>query len=224
MIEAGSWCPASHWIALRTHNPLRDTSVTSSPDAYPPYCQPMCMWLMNVAGRRFLAMSTEAAILTGASLATLGWLYTARRARTLARKQHTINVVFQGDLNEHLRNSFKGVMMMIRRGKCPDLFTEENADLRWSFQTIANHFEFIAAGIRNGDFDERLVMDSLRGTTEWGHDFIWKLRDTRRRTSSYEHLEWLHNRWEKHPPNRVQRLIEWVRGYPFAGTRVNPHL
>lgn len=172
-------------------------------------------------------MSTEAAILTGALLATLGWLYTARRARTLARKQHTINVILQGDLNDHLRNSFRDVMKMIRQGKSPDLFAEEQANLRWSFQTIANHFEFMAAGIRNGDFDEQLVKDSLRGTIltvfEWGHDFIWKLRDTRRRTSSYEHLEWLYNRWEKHPPNRPQMLIEWARGYPFGGRRVNPH-
>lgn len=148
-------------------------------------------------------MSPAIAILIAASLATLGWLYTARRARNLARKQHTINVIFQANLNEHLRGALHDVMTMVREGPCPDLFAEGNVERRKSFQAIANHFEFIAAGIRNGDFDEKLVIDSQRGTMltffEWAHDFIWRLRDTRRRATTYEHLEWLHGRWEKRP-------------------------
>ncbi len=171
-------------------------------------------------------MSPEIAILTAAVLATAGWLYTARRARTLARKQHTINVIFQGNINEHLRETMHDVMTMVRTGPCPDLLAQERIESRRSFQVIANHFEFIAAGIRNGDFDERLVIDSQRATMltfyEWARDFIWRLRDTRRRATTYEHLEWLHARWETHPPGRTQRLLEWARGYPSPGTRVNP--
>jgi hypothetical protein len=146
----------------------------------------------------------------------------------LARKQHTINVILQTIINDHLRDSMDDVMKMIRQGPCPKTFgdTEPEQKNRQSFQLIANLFEFVAAGIRNGDFDERLVSDSQRGAIltfyEWAHDFIWNLRTTRRRVTAYEHLQWLHARWETKPPGHAQRFIEWIRGYPFYGRRARP--
>jgi len=172
-------------------------------------------------------MESATAILIGAGLATLGWVYTARRSRNLARKQHTVNVMLQASFNSDFRNSLKVLAPYLKTGapKPPDFSDEINPEFGAAFRQVANHYEFIAAGLRNGDFDERLVKDSLRGTIltlfEICHDSIWKLRDSRRRQSIYEHLEWLYKRWEKTPPGKCQVFIEWCRGRPFCGERVN---
>lgn len=169
-------------------------------------------------------MQPETAILTGASFATVGWVYTARRQRTLARKQHTITVILQANFNADFRSAMM-IMATAQATPCPcDL--AKNIELKEAFQLIMNHYEFIAAGLRNGDFDERLIRDSQRATMltiyEWGKDFIWGLRTSRRRQSIYEHLEWLHKRWETKPPKWYQRFIEYCRGKPISGRRVNP--
>ena len=63
---------------------------------------------------------------------------------------------------------------------------------------LLNHYEFLAAGIRNGDIDERLLKDSERGT-------VVRLFET-------------FERWSKNPPGRRQRWFEWVRGKPNYGS------
>ncbi|MGO8839599.1 MAG: DUF4760 domain-containing protein [Methyloceanibacter sp.] len=85
----------------------------------------------------------------------------------------------------------------------------------------------MAAGLRNGDFDENLVRDSERGTilslVNACEKLIWKLRDERKRQSIYEHLEWLRRRWETKPPSWWQRLIEWCISRPLPGRKYDPH-
>jgi len=171
-------------------------------------------------------MEASMAIIIGAALATCGWLYTGRRARTLSRKQHTINVMLQASFNADFVKARNLVADVVGKGKLPDLNLPENEELRIAFRMVANHYEFVAAGLRNGDFDERLVRDSERGTLlglfEKGQDFIWSLRNARRRTTIYEHLEWLHGRWEKKPPGYVQICVEFCAGRPLPSKRVNP--
>ncbi len=163
------------------------------------------------------------AILIGAALATVGWLYTGRRARTLARKQHTINVMLQASFNREYGQSFNVMVPHLKSRKCPDFSNDQNEDVRAQFRTVMNHYEFIAAGLRNGDFDERLIRDSERATLviifETTEKYIYALRDSRQRQSIYEHLEWLHNRWTKNQPGWFWRTIEYCRGRPMAGRR-----
>ena len=108
-------------------------------------------------------MDTSTAALVGAALATCGWLYTARRARTLSRKQHTVTVMLQASLNKEFRDALLVISDAMKNGACPDLEADENKELRFSMRFVTNHYEFVAAGLRNGDFDERLVRDSERG-------------------------------------------------------------
>jgi hypothetical protein len=110
-------------------------------------------------------MEGPTAVLIGAGLATCGWLYSARRARTLSRKQHTVNVMLQASFNEDFRASIDLIAEAMKRGKCPDLQTGDNDALNKALMLVTNHMEFIAAGLRNGDFDESLVKDSWRGQT-----------------------------------------------------------
>jgi hypothetical protein len=173
-------------------------------------------------------MDTATAALIGAGLATTGWLYTARRARSLSRKQHTVSTMLQASFNKDFQEMASKIRPYLKKGKCPDNdLTPENEQTRDAFRRVLNHYEFIAAGIRNGDFDERLVRDSERGTIlllfKTCRQMIYKIRDDRSRLSIYEHLEWLNRRWAEKPPGRIQCLCEWAAGHPFAGRRHNPH-
>jgi hypothetical protein len=67
------------------------------------------------------------AVLIGAALATVGWLYTARRSRVLARKQHTINILLQASFNKEFGDSFRTVADMITQ-PCPDLQRTEHKE------------------------------------------------------------------------------------------------
>jgi hypothetical protein len=170
-------------------------------------------------------MDAANAILIGAVCATAGWVYTSRRARTLARKQHTVNIMLQASLNKEFRSARDDVAPHVRAKQVPDLNLQENKDLRISLRMILNHYEFMAAGVRNGDFDEVLLRDSERGTImslfEGCHDYIWGLRNNRSRLTIYEHLEWLHGRWETKRP-RWQRACEFCIGRPLPGKRAVP--
>ncbi len=167
-------------------------------------------------------MQTTTAILVGAFAATIGWLYTARRARMLSRKQHTITVILNSSSNERFISQRDKIAPHLKNGQCPTLWlNNNNAHLRDALREVLNQYEFVAAGLRNGDFDEKLLKDSQRATFvrlfERCAKYIWRLRDDRSRMTIYEHLEWLHQRWEKAPPGRVQSLVEFLRGRPFYG-------
>src|SRR5680860_619628 len=171
-------------------------------------------------------MGTSNAILIAASLATVGWWYTARRARSLSRKQHTINVIMQTQYSELYRKKFSEIIPFLTKGKCPDLTNNRNSKHRPAFSLVLNHYEFVAVGIRNGDFDEKLFKDSERGTILQLYcsckDVIYKIRDKRERQSTYEHLEWLGRRWGKKLP-WYQKLLEWFLMRPTQGHRHDPH-
>lgn len=132
--------------------------------------------------------------------------------------------MLQAGLNERFLSARATIAPHLKQGACPeDMLKGENEELRDKFRLILNHYEFVAAGLRNGDFDERLVRDSERGTFialfKCCEPYIYALRDHRTRMAIYEHLEWLYERWETSPPNKAQRAIERVRGSPLYGRR-----
>lgn len=169
-------------------------------------------------------MAPETAVLVGAGSATTGWLYTARRQRHLARKQHTINIMLQASFNKEFGVALTTVGTCIRERNCPDLILPEQQQLVSYLRQVLNHYEFVAAGIRNGDLDERMVRDSERGSIvalfEMFHPYVYRMRDSRQRLTIYEHLEWLYNRWTTKRPGSAQRLVEFARGKPCQGRRV----
>lgn len=173
-----------------------------------------------------LGMSTQDAILVGATLATVGWMYNARKVRTLARKQHTINIMIKGNFDELMRKSHTKISKYIQNQEpWPDRKSQEYTDLLPSLRYILNHYEFISAGIRRGDLDENLVIDAERGTIlsafESAQGHIFEVRNSRRNQAIYEHLEWIHKRWEQKPPNKIMRLCEGAKGSPFAGKKTD---
>lgn len=173
-----------------------------------------------------MLMSTEIAILIGAVLATAGWIYTGRRARGLAKKQHTINVILRANFSAKFLAKRQNIAPHVKAKKCPEaLLDGSDEQLRRDFRDILNHYEFVCAGLRNGDFDEKLIKDSERGTYvslyECCERYIWRLRDNRDRLTIYEHLEWVHRRWVIKPPNALIRFYERVRCKPIYGKMPN---
>lgn len=164
----------------------------------------------------------EIAILLTGGLATIGWVYTNRRARLLLRKQHTFNALLTTGTNSEFRMAWESVHPFMR-ATLPDLSAQENADLLKNVRYLLNHYEFLAAGIRNGDLDERLLRDSERGSIvalfKVCEAHIFGLRDRRERLTIYEHLEWLSIRWSDKKPKMPQRLLEWIIARPLTGHR-----
>lgn len=159
-------------------------------------------------------MSVEAAIVAGAFTATVGWLYTARRQRTLARKQHTFNALLAMSGVE-FENRLARLSPHLREGKLPKNLFSEDGDVK----AVLNHFEFLAASIRNGDIYERLLYDSEHGIIlalmVASNDYIQDIREQRGRDEIYEHLAWLEQRWTTKKPEKSQRIIEFIVGRPI---------
>jgi hypothetical protein len=158
-------------------------------------------------------------ILAGALLATLGWIHTARRQRALSCKQHTFNALLQASFNQQYQHALNKVRPHLRAGNLPDLNLTENATLKDDVIFLLNHYEFLAAGIRNGDISERLLKDSEKSTVlhlyKTCEKLIHNLRDSRNRRTSFEHIEWLHDRWAAKRPGLFQAALEWLAQRPL---------
>ena len=161
--------------------------------------------------------------LFGVALATAGWVYSAKRNRTLSKKQHTFNALLQASFAPKYQDAMDALREHLRAGKFPeDLSKTENSDVRKHLKFILNHYEFLAAGIRNGDISERLLRDSEKSTIivlfESSEKYVHDTRDNRKRTSTYEHIQWLYERWHK-TPVWWQCCIECAWGRPLYHDR-----
>jgi hypothetical protein len=169
------------------------------------------LWINNVP--------TVLGILFAALLATVGWLYAARRQRVLSRKQHTFNALLQASFNKDFQEAQNAVRPHTRSGALPDLNEANNQKLKEQVGFLLNHYEFLAAGIRNGDIAEELLKDSERGTIlrlyETAQPFIGAVRDNRKRRATFEHIEWLYDRWHAMPPPWWHSVAEMLRARPF---------
>jgi Flp pilus assembly protein TadB len=165
-----------------------------------------------------------AAAVAAAILATIGWLYTSRRNRRLSRKQHTFNSLLQSSFNEQFQSNRAIIRPYIVASKFPDdLMTGQHDDLRKALTSTLNFYEFISAGVRNGDISEALLRDSERSTIvrlfDVAQKYVSTVRDARNRRTYYEHLEWLYVRWHEGPPSVGQRVIEWAIQKPLYHDR-----
>ena len=160
------------------------------------------------------------AVLLGAALATIGWLYAARRARSLSKKQLTFNTVLSGATNELLRRDRMESAKFVRGQRpLPEAGSEELVRLGPSFERLLNYYEFIAGGVRRGDLDEAIVKDTWRAlivdTFSHLRPFIVDARRERNRPELFRDLEWLCARWTC-SRMRIIDIIEAVRGRPLA--------
>jgi hypothetical protein len=167
-------------------------------------------------------MINSGVLITAAAI-TLGWLYTARRTRSLSRKQHTFNALLQASFNERFTDALMTVRPYLKGDKKIQIPLAADHEDTTTIVFALDHYEFISAGIRNGDIHERLFKDSDRIIVvllyEAFENHIYASRDRPGKEAVYEHLEWLYARWKKKPPGRVQLALEFCIGRPLPGAR-----
>lgn len=163
-------------------------------------------------------METYYAILFAAFLATVGWLVTLRRSRALSQKQHTINIILQANFDDGFLEDRDTVAPLIREG---NVTVEKVAtrQLEVELRRVLNHHEFVSAAVRAGDIEEAVLKSSEASLYielfASCRTYINEQRQMADRQTLYEHLEWLHARWQIDPPNAWQRLWERIVERPI---------
>jgi hypothetical protein len=165
-------------------------------------------------------MAIDWGVAASVCVAMVGWLYTARRQRRAWRKQHTFTCLLNTGFNDKYLKALVAVQPLTDDG-LPVKIEHLEEDLRSEVRFILNHYEFIAAGIRNGDIDEILFRDSERGQVirlfSVFESYIYDARRERNRDAIYEHFEWLYERWERQEQGWGQLIWEWVADRPCYG-------
>jgi hypothetical protein len=173
------------------------------------------------------------AIVVGVVLATAGWIVNsyislrnhdkqAEHTRNLQRKQHSMNVLLQTRQNPIFNDHRLKLIKAYPPGTDIPLADKEHVlndpgagdpnamggangqSVSDHVYYIANHYEFIAAAIRQGDMDEELFKQTLRGIMV---NFHKKTREYIRveqkvdaqgkpTNKAFEHYDWLYERWK----------------------------
>jgi len=164
-------------------------------------------------------LSPQFIALIGICLATFGWIWSTKRARSLSRKQHTFNALLQASFNAQYQSAHSAVRPFVRGKKPFEWAAPKNQKLKDQFTFLLNHYEFLAAGVRRGDISESLLKDSQRGVIvslySYCEPYVESLRTDRHKQALFEHIEWLHMRWDENPPKFVQRVCESVISRPI---------
>lgn len=144
--------------------------------------------------------------------AILGWLLAAAVQIRNSLKQHTVNTMLQSRLSTAFQdkatklNAAYPTLTGITPVKHND-WQSTDATIRDGVEAaryMLNYYEFIAVGIRSGDFDEKLMRHSWRKIVlnlhELAGELIKHLRGTRPdgavdHPRVYEHFLWLVERW-----------------------------
>lgn len=144
--------------------------------------------------------------LAGGAVALAGWIVTALVNIRNSIKQHTVNVLLQSRLStvymgyaERINSYFFEADGTIIPLVEQDFTTEEGRKKVEAARYILNYMEFLAVGIRHGDFHEGLLKRSLRTIVINIHSFA-ELFITRHRKGNprvYANFMWLYGRWQK---------------------------
>jgi hypothetical protein len=164
-------------------------------------------------------LSSQTLTIFGIAFATTGWVWSTKRARSLSRKQHTFNALLQSRFNAQYQEAHGVMRHHIKSGKKVELSKIKNKEFDGKLTFILNHYEFLSAGVRNGDISEQLLKDSQRSVIvslfEFAEPYIQNLRNDRHKQALFEHLEWLYMRWKGAPPDFVQKVCELLISRPI---------
>jgi hypothetical protein len=151
-------------------------------------------------------------------LATLGWVYTNYMNMRHQQRAHTMNVLLSlrtnAVLNEHRINFFRAYPFpkQISIDDMPGLKTESSDPKSYNISSsnratstldsvryMANLYEFICVGMRQGDLDETIIKMSLRGILVHFYDTVEPFIDDVRANNprAYENYRFYVNRFRQ---------------------------
>lgn len=147
-------------------------------------------------------------------VATIGWVVTNYLAMSNARVSHSLNAILQlmtsKEFQENRRNIFATIpyndslnevahlermLILYRAYDALDGFKKDQIPAIDSIRYVFNYFEYLARGVRAGEFDNNIVAETIspmieRFYTDYRLVFWWS-RVSIGRDDIYEHLEWL---------------------------------
>lgn len=160
------------------------------------------------------------AVYASALLALAGWMVQTWNTARVGRKQHSMNVLIQTRFSEvhrkHLEIVSDGLAGAVE-------FSAEkvmnDANLRRSLAYLLNYFEFIAVALNQGDLDETIIREAIRGQLT---DAVAKSRSyisfvrgedpagnpKPEKALVYCRLLPLASRWEKFGAKKVAKLLK----------------
>lgn len=140
---------------------------------------------------------------TTVGLATSGWLFTNYISSRNSIRQHTVTVLTQLRMSTEFMKNANKLQPLLEKGKTIDLeyydslSSSENTE-KDAIRYILNYLEFVSAGIRHGDLDEKLVRAAQRGmfigAYEMCKPYILELNIKNKTT--FEHLIAIVDRWK----------------------------
>ncbi|MCH7540273.1 MAG: DUF4760 domain-containing protein [Proteobacteria bacterium] len=173
----------------------------------------------------FAMEPSDYVLIAAVILATIGWIITVIINRSLSRKQHTFNALLEMSFHDKLESCIANLSPHLRSGKLPSPIGPIEKDLK----LLLNHYEFLAAAIRNGIVNEKLLADSDKPLVvrlvETSKIYIKSERSKSVRKTEdeknkmYEHIVWLFRRWTDAQPCPPQKLIEFFWGRPIFPTK-----
>lgn len=157
--------------------------------------------------------STQWIVLLGAVAAVTGWIVSAMVTIRNSIKQHTISTLLQSRLSSTYMDNAKPLnARYFGPNNCIHLLTEDELTSKApeaklpELSFLLNYLEFIAAAIKYGDLDEKLMRMTFRGMVcnmyEAASVYIASNQKPNvdadgkvTPSKSFEHLTWLYNLW-----------------------------
>jgi hypothetical protein len=156
-------------------------------------------WLANVS-QTYGPLVTSGAIFVSAAVAVGAIVYNVRTAR----KRATIDLVMHLRQNNTLVEAKKKVLALHENNAQFSKYAlKENSGVEennWILEVLNAH-EFVAAGIRQGAFDEQTYkrMQWSVLVRDWAalETYVMELRNSRGRPTLYQEFQWLAKKWNK---------------------------
>lgn len=129
------------------------------------------------------------------------------RNQVIARRRATIDLVIAQRSDETLQTSKRKLAELHddQQDCLAKYAANEHREGEESKAILAvlNHYEFVATGIKEGAFDERVYKKMLHGVLVRDYDalkgFIQELRRTRSHKTLFQEYEWLGKKWKAKP-------------------------
>lgn len=132
-----------------------------------------------------------------------------KSARELARKKSSIDLILDSKHDDNLEKGLNVIREIHSNPKedivkfaYPEMFkVEQNVDIRY----VLNYNEFVAIGIREGIYDERIIKNATHRITTKSYEmcekYIEKVRDDVGVKTIWCEYEALYKRWKDSPPD-----------------------
>lgn len=126
-----------------------------------------------------------------------------------SRRLAVTNMLLDREHDEKVKEAEKQVRQLFKsHNSTLKSFVDDDTDERKAILVVLNHYEFMAAGINMGTFDEdvykRMHYSNVMRTWDMSKEFIYTLRSTHGNTTYFQDFEVMALRWQKSPLQTIR--------------------